>query len=78
MQEMKLLIFLKKGTFLYKGNVFKTKEKENLEGSKFFEYIENESKGINYKLFEKHFNLQHLLFWQKNYSKQKVKRKIMT
>ena len=75
MQEMKLLIFLKKGTFLYKGNVFKTKEKENLEGSKFFEYIENESKGINYKLFEKHFNFTALTILAEKLFKTKGKKK---
>ena len=41
-----------KGTFPYKGNVFKTKEKEEeeeseeLEENKFFKCIENESKSI--------------------------------
>ena len=45
-----------KGTFPYKGNKFKTKEKEELDENKFFEYIENESKDISYELFEKHFN----------------------
>ena len=49
-----------------KGDVFKAKEEESEEESekeskkerakKFIEYIENESKGINYELFEKHFN----------------------
>ena len=54
--------FFKKGIFLYKGNVFKTKEEESEEESeeervkKFIEYIENESKSINYDLFKKHFN----------------------
>ena len=46
--------------FWYKGNVSKTKEEEELEEeleeNKFFKYIENESKGINYELFEKYFN----------------------
>ena len=62
-----------KGTFPYKGNVFKTKEEKSEEESedeseenklekikddykKFIKYIENESKGINYDLFEDHFN----------------------
>ena len=54
-----------KGTFPYKGNVFKTKEEES-EGNKlekikddyknFSKYIEDESKGISYELFEEHFN----------------------
>ena len=57
--------FFEKGTFPYKGNVFKTKEEESEEESeenklekikdnfkKFIKYIENESKGINYDLFK--------------------------
>ena len=54
--------FFEKGTFPYKGNVFKTKEEESEENKlekieddrkNFFKYIEDESKGINYELFEK-------------------------
>ena len=58
--------FFEKGTFPYKGNVFKTKEEEESEENKlekikdnykiFFKYIEDESKSISYELFEKHFN----------------------
>ena len=54
--------FFEKGTFPYKGNVFKTKEEESEEESeeertkKIIKYIENESKSINYDLFKKHFN----------------------
>ena len=54
------------GIFPYKGNVFKTKESKELEENKlekikddykkFLKYIEDESKGISYELFEKHFN----------------------
>ena len=53
--------FFQKGTFPYKGNVFKTKEQKLEEESekeikddykKFIEYIENESKSINYDLFK--------------------------
>ena len=60
-----IIDLFEEGIFPYKGNVFKTKEKE-LEENKlekikndyknFFKYIEDESKGINYELFEKHFN----------------------
>ena len=51
----------KKGFFPYKGHVFKTKEENKLEKikgvyKKLFNYIEDESKGISYELFEKHFN----------------------
>ena len=57
-----------KEIFLYKDNVFKTKEESEEESEenklekikddykKFIKYIENKSKGINYELFEKHFN----------------------
>ena len=66
MREKILLVFLEKGTFLYKGNIFKTKEEKSEEESedeaeeeleeervkKFIEYIENESNDINYDLFK--------------------------
>ena len=54
-----------KETFPYKGNVFKTKEEESEENKlekkeddykNFSKYIEDESKGISYELFEEHFN----------------------
>ena len=64
------MFFLKKGTFSYKGNVFKTKEEKSEDESeenklekinndykKFIEYIENESKSINYDLFKDYFDL---------------------
>ena len=53
--------FFEKGTFPYKGNVFKTKEEESEENKlekikddykNFFKYIEDESIGINYNLFK--------------------------
>ena len=59
-----IIDLFRKWIFPYKGNVFKTKEKESEEKkvekikndyNKFFKYIENESKGINYELFEKQF-----------------------
>ena len=50
-----IIDFFEKGIFLYRGNVFKTKEE--LEENKFFKYIENESKGINYDLFKNYFDL---------------------
>ena len=69
-----IIIFFKKGTFPYKGNVFRTKEEKSEEKSedesednklekikdgykKIIEYIENESKGINYDLFKDYFDL---------------------
>ena len=52
-----IIDLFEKGTFPYKGNVFKTKEKESKKErtKKFFEYIEDESNGINYELFKKCF-----------------------
>ena len=56
--------FFEKGTFPYKGNVFKTKEEESEENklkkikddyNKFFKYIQDESMGINYDLFKDYF-----------------------
>ena len=44
-----------KGIFPQRGNVFKTKESKENE---FFEYIKNESKGINFDLFRKYFNFE--------------------
>ena len=56
---------VEKVIFPYKDNAFKTKEEESEDQSeeeskkertkKFIEYIENESKGINYELFKKIF-----------------------
>ena len=62
-----IINFFKKVIFPYKDNAFKTKEKEEseakeeseeeLDKNKFFKIdIENKSEGINYDLFEKHFN----------------------
>ena len=56
-----IIDLFRKGTFPYKGNVFKTKEEENKlekikdDYEKFFKYIEGESKEINYELFENYF-----------------------
>ena len=70
-----IIDLFEKGTFPSKGNVFKTKEKEELEENKFFEYIENESKGINYYLFEKHFNLVAPTVFSKKLYERKDKKK---
>ena len=52
-----IIDLFEKGTFPYKGNVFKTKEEESKKEriKKFIKYIEDESKGINYELFKKCF-----------------------
>ena len=65
MPKLKLLGFFQKGTFPYKGNIFKRREEEESEERKlekikddyknFFKYIENESKDISYELFKRHF-----------------------
>ena len=53
--------FFEKGTFPYKGNVFKTKEEKSQEESEdeseeervkqFIEYIDKESKDLNYDYY---------------------------
>ena len=59
-----IIVFFEKGTFPYKGNVFKTKEEESEENKLekikddykfFFKYIQNESKSIRYELFKRYF-----------------------
>ena len=60
MQEMILLVFLKKELFCIKEMYLKKKEskKESKKerSKKFFEYIENESNDIDYDLFEDYFD----------------------
>ena len=59
-----IISFFEKGIFLFKGNVFKTKEeikkKTNEEIERFISndiaLIERESEGINNDLFKKHFD----------------------
>ena len=58
----KIINFYEEGFFPYNEKTFETKEKEQseekeeLDENKLFKNIENESKGINYELFKKHFN----------------------
>ena len=75
-----IIYLFEKGTFPYKGNVFKAKEKESKKEriKTFFEYIENKSKGINYKLFKKYFYSSVPGALGKNYMRQKIKRKTMS
>ena len=67
--------FFKKGTVPYKSNVFKTKEEISEEESeeervkKFIEYIDKESKNINYDLFKDYFNTVVPSALAKNYMK---------
>ena len=83
-----IIDLLEKGTFPYKGNVFKTKEKEESEETKleiikddykfFLKYIEFESRNTDYNLFEDYFNFSVLVLWQKNYLRQKIKKKTIS
>ena len=54
-----IINFFEKGASPYKGNAFKTKEKEESEKepeeNKFSKYIQNESDGINYDFFKEYF-----------------------
>ena len=59
---------------------FQIKEESEEESEKddfnnFIEYIENESKGINYGLFKDYFNLIVPVLCQNNYMKQKIRQK---
>ena len=57
-----IIDLFEKGTFPYRGNVFKTKKEEESEENKlekikddyktFFKYIEDEPMGIKYDLFK--------------------------
>ena len=79
--------FFEKGTFPYKGNVFKAKEEEESEENKlekikdnykrFFKYIEDESRSISYELFEKHFHFVSPTVLAKQLYETKIKRKMM-
>ena len=51
-----IIDIFEKGIFSFRGNAFKTKEKS--EENRFFEHIENESKGIDYDLFKKFFDFE--------------------
>ena len=62
-----IIDLFEKGSFLYKGNVFKTKEEESEENKLekikddykiFFKYIEDESKDVNYNLFKQYFDFE--------------------
>ena len=59
---------------------FQIKEESEEESEKddfnnFVEYIENESKGINYGLFKDYFNFIVPVLCQNNYMKQKIRQK---
>ena len=75
-----IIDLFEKGTFPYKGNVFKTKEEESKKerSKQIFKYIEDESKDIKYDLFKEYFDFELPTVLAKNYMRQKIKRKIMT
>ena len=78
--------FFEKGSFPYKGNVFKTKEEkseeikeETKEGliNNVIALIERESKDINNDLFKKYFNFSEPIdlakkLFEKKYKKRKT------
>ena len=75
-----------KGTFPYKGNVFKTKEEESEENKlgKKKMAIKNLSNTLrmNQRVLTMNYSknifmLQYLMLWQKKYIRQKIKRKII-
>ena len=75
-----IIDLFKKGLFLFKGNVFKTnkeKSEETIEMSvnDGIVFVKEKSRDINNDLLRHILIFQHLLIWQKNYSKQKIKRK---
>ena len=55
-----IIDLFEKGTFPYKGNVFKTKEEESKKerSKQIFKYIEDESKDIKYDLFKEYFDFE--------------------
>ena len=65
------------------GETIKLKnQKDNLsktpEQKKFLEYIEGESKDVNYDFLNNILILKYLVLWQKNYLRQKIKKKTMS
>ena len=80
MQEMILLICLKKELFLIKKMYLKQKknQKKNQKkerSKKIFKYIEDESKGINYDLFKEYFDFKLPTVLAKNYMIKNIKKK---
>ena len=63
------------GIFPYIDGFQIKEESEKDDFNNFIEYIENESKGINYGLFKDYFNLIVPVLCQNNYMKQKIRQK---
>ena len=83
-----IINLFKERIFPYKGSAFRTKEEESEESKlekiqndykKFVKYIEDESKGIDYDLFEDYFSFSvPSALVKKNYLRQNIKRKTMS
>ena len=80
-----IIDLFEKGTFPYKGNVFKTKKKKNQKKNQknqnktnFLYVLRMNQKVLTMTCLKHILVIQHLLFWQENYLIQKIKRKIMT
>ena len=82
-----IINLFKERIFPYEGSAFRAKEEEEeskLEKiqndyKKFVKYIEDESKGIDYDLFEDYFSFSvPSALVKKNYLRQKIKRKTMS
>ena len=70
-----------KGTFPYKDNVFKTKQKRIEKGKKqkkFLNMLRMNQRILTMICLNNILILKYLLFQQKNYMRQKTKRKMMT
>ena len=77
-----IINLFEEGIFPYRGNVntFKNQKKSQMKKkeskeNRFFEYIENELKGINYDLFRKYFNFETPIQLTKNLFEIKNKNK---
>ena len=77
-----IINLFEEGIFPYRGNVntFKNQKKSQMKKKEskengFFEYIENELKGINYDLFRKYFNFETPIQLTKNLFEIKNKNK---
>ena len=77
MQEKILLIFLKKELFHIKLMYLKQKKKKNKK-TNFLNTLRINQKVLTMNCLKNILIPQHLLFWQKNYLQQKIKRKTMT
>ena len=77
-----IINLFEKVIFLYEGNLFKTKEKEEsdeeLDEKNFLKILRKNKKILTMSCLKNILNIQHLLLRQKNYLEQKIKIKVMT